>query len=67
MCINEELPDTLYHYCSWEAFEKIIANKTIRFSDVMKSNDSEEIIYLFKQCWEKLQSEGKIPAARAFE
>ena len=33
----------LYHYCSLETFEKIIKNRSIRFSDITKSNDSDEI------------------------
>ena len=36
-------PKILYHYCSLETFEKIIKNHTIRFSDITKSNDSDEI------------------------
>ena len=47
--IDLKLPKVLYHYCSWKTFENIIKHKTIRFSDVMKSNDSQEIIYLFKK------------------
>lgn len=39
----------LYHYCSLDVFLKIIKNKTIRFSDIMRSNDREEILLLFNQ------------------
>ena len=35
--------NVVYHYCSMETFKAIIENKTIRFQDVMKSNDSMEL------------------------
>lgn len=35
----------LYHYCSLETFKSIIENKTLRLSNVLKSNDSEEFKY----------------------
>lgn len=38
-------PQVLYHYCSLETFYKIIKNHTLRFSDIIKSNDSEEILF----------------------
>lgn len=50
---KEELPEVLYHYCSWETFENIIKHRTIRFSDVMKSNDTQEIFYLFEKYLER--------------
>ena len=34
--------DALYHYCSIDAFLSIISNKTLRLSDVKKSNDTLE-------------------------
>ncbi len=36
----------VYHYCSMETFQKIIENRTLRFSDITKSNDSQEIIWI---------------------
>lgn len=48
MCNTKE-PKILYHYCSLETFAKIIATKTLRFSDITKSNDSDEIVYLWNQ------------------
>ena len=39
---------TLYHYTSFEAFLAIIKNKTLRLSDLTKSNDSAEIVALWK-------------------
>ncbi len=37
----------LYHYTSFEAFKNIIENKTIRLSDLTKSNDTAEIYGLW--------------------
>jgi hypothetical protein len=31
--------DTVYHYCSLDTFLSILKNKTIRMSDINKSND----------------------------
>lgn len=40
--------DIVYHYCSSDVFYSIINNKTIRFSDITKSNDSAEIGWITK-------------------
>lgn len=40
--------NTLYHYCSFETFLAIIKNKTIQLSEITKSNDSEEIEFLWE-------------------
>ena len=37
------VPDIVYHYCSTEVFTKIIKEKSIRLSDITKSNDSMEL------------------------
>lgn len=37
----------IYHYCSFDTFKKIFENKTIRFSDAIKSNDTTERVALF--------------------
>lgn len=62
MCYSkEELPEVLYHYCSWGTFENIIKHRTIRFSDVMKSKDTREIVYLFERYLERQgKKEGSI-------
>lgn len=39
---------TVYHYCSMDVFHKIISNKSIRLSDITKSNDSMEILWITK-------------------
>jgi len=36
------LPDTLYHYCSNEAFHAIVSNQSIRLSSLSLSNDAME-------------------------
>lgn len=36
----------VYHYCSTEAFVKIISGKSIRLSDITKSNDSMEVLWI---------------------
>lgn len=38
-----------YHYCSYETFKAIISNKTLRLSDIRKSNDKYEMILLLKE------------------
>ena len=37
----------LYHYCSLDAFCQITRKSTIRFSDITRSNDSDEIKFMF--------------------
>lgn len=36
----------VYHYCNVDVFMKIISGKSIRLSDITKSNDSTEIIWI---------------------
>lgn len=43
--MDNKTPDTLYHYCSLDTFLKIIKNKTIWLSDILKSNDFDEITW----------------------
>lgn len=40
---------SLYHYCTVETLKAIIENKTLRLSDISKSNDSKEIDFLFDE------------------
>ena len=44
--------DVLYHYCSLQTFYSIIKNKSIWLSDLSKTNDSMELIWL-RECVEK--------------
>lgn len=41
------LPDELYHYTSWETFEKIVKNHTWRFSSINGTNDLSEDLNLY--------------------
>ena len=45
----------LYHYCSFEAFLAILKNKTIKFSDITKSNDFAEISLLWNKYAEYIE------------
>lgn len=38
--------NTVYHYCSLDTFFSIINNKSLRLSDITKSNDSMEIMWI---------------------
>ena len=38
----------VYHYCSTDVFMKIVSGKSIRLSDITKSNDSMEILWITK-------------------
>lgn len=51
------MSNTLYHYCSVDTFKKIIANRTLKLSDVMKSNDSNEIVLLWNKFYEQIKSQ----------
>ncbi len=41
-----DMPSRVYHYCSVETFFKMISTSSIRLSNIAKSNDSEELIYI---------------------
>ena len=43
---KNEGPETLYHYCSVQTFYDIIKNKSIWLSDLSKTNDSQELIWM---------------------
>ena len=44
--MRESNTEAVYHYCSVETFLKIIQRKTLRLSDIGKSNDYEERVYI---------------------
>ena len=44
--MEEQIPEILYHYCSVDVFHEIIKNKTLRLSEIEKSNDSLECQWL---------------------
>lgn len=45
---------SLFHYCSTETFLNIIKNKTIRLSDISKSNDYKETKWLLEYIEEEI-------------
>lgn len=42
------MDNIVYHYCSTDVFTKIVSGKSIRLSDITKSNDSMEIRWITK-------------------
>ena len=40
------MEELVYHYCSGSTFQNIIQKKTLRFSDITKSNDSAEMRWI---------------------
>ena len=44
---NKTASGTVYHYCSLDTFVKIIENKKLRMTDIVKSNDKNEISYCY--------------------
>ena len=60
---TESEPDILYHYCSNDAFLKIVENKCIWLSDLSLSNDSEEgkwVRRIFRQCFDEKRTDESI-------
>lgn len=45
--MNRNEPEIVYHYCSLESFLAIIENSTIRLTNIVKSNDKDEVRYCF--------------------
>lgn len=46
---NMASEDSLYHYCSIDSLKAILEFRTLRLSDITKSNDSDEILFLIKK------------------
>lgn len=44
----------LYHYCSFEKFKAIIESKTLWLTQIVKSNDKEEVSRTFKIIWDSI-------------
>ena len=42
----KKLPSTLYHYCSLNTFINILRSKSVWLSDISKSNDKQELVWL---------------------
>lgn len=51
---KDKAPETLYHYCSLDTFYNIVKNKSIWLSDLSKTNDSQELVWLRKVIQKKL-------------
>ena len=49
-------PEMVYHYCSVETFYHIVNNRTLRLSDIEKSNDFMEKKWAIRQCIEHIQN-----------
>ena len=47
--MKEKIPNILYHYCSVDTLISIAENKTLRLSEIAKSNDSMECQWLEKK------------------
>lgn len=47
--MEEQIPEILYHYCSVDTFVKIVQNRTLRLSEIAKSNDSMECQWVEKE------------------
>ncbi len=54
---NKMLPKVLYHYCATETFNLIIKNKTLRLSNVERSNDNREKKVMKEVAYEVLLEE----------
>lgn len=44
-----------YHYCSYEVFLSIIRSKCLWLTNIVKSNDSEEVKRIFEKTWRNLR------------
>lgn len=47
----------IYHYCSNEKMANIIKTKTLRMSDISKSNDFEEMLILYPYIFNEIEKE----------
>lgn len=56
-CKVSNQQNIVYHYCSTNTFMNIISGKSIRLSDITKSNDSMEILWITKFIKEILDEE----------
>lgn len=47
----------LYHYCGFNKFQSIIESKTLWLTQIVKSNDSEEVNRTFKIIWARIKND----------
>ncbi len=45
----------LYHYCGYDKFESIISSKSLWLTQIVKSNDTEEVLRTFDIIWPKIR------------
>lgn len=58
----------LYHYCAYKKFESILQSKTLWLTQIVKSNDTEEVIRTFDIIWNKIKiyiSDGIVDSTKA--
>ena len=58
----------LYHYCAYKKFESILQSKTLWLTQIVKSNDTEEVVRTFDIIWNKIKfyvSDGIIDSTKA--
>lgn len=63
----KKIPRVIYHYCSLDTFNAIITNKTLRLSDITKSNDSKELIFIKPKIEEIFMAAYKAESAKYFK
>lgn len=51
------MEELVFHYCSIDTFFAILSNKTLRLSDVVKSNDNLEVLWMKKVLLEMVERE----------
>ena len=59
------MSDLVYHYCSIESFIKIVEGKSLKFSDIKKSNDYREIELLWQYYSEYIEKNSNNPCVKS--
>lgn len=59
------MSDLVYHYCSIESFIKIVEGKSLKFSDIKKSNDDKEIELLWQYYSEYIEKNSSNPYVKS--
>lgn len=67
--MKNEKEEIVYHYCSLEGFLSIIQNSSIWMSDISKSNDCLESIYICNKIKNRIKCELEVDSEnlRAWE
>ena len=45
----------LYHYCGWDKFKSIVHSKSLWLTQIVRSNDTEEINRTLRVIWERIR------------